>query len=124
MAFIPPEVKRFIESHDHLGWVCTVDSKGMPNVSPRFVLEIGPDWIAWSNSFTNKTFYNMGQNPAVTVGFADYDRRTGYELSGQVELISSGELFDRVCAKVMAKGFPRAKKVSVMRVAQVRNLAR
>ncbi|HLO04462.1 MAG TPA: pyridoxamine 5'-phosphate oxidase family protein [Symbiobacteriaceae bacterium] len=124
MALIAPEVKRFIEGRDHLGWVCTVDSKGMPNVSPRFVLEIGPDWVAWGNSFTNKTFYNMGQNSSVTVGFADYDRRTGYELSGRVELIGSGELFDRVCAKVMAKGFPRANKVSVLTVTQVRNLAK
>lgn len=123
MATIPPQVRAFIDQCGQLGWVATVDGNGMPNVSPRFVVEVGPDYIAWGNSFTNKTFHNMHAHPQAKVGFADYGQRTGYELSGPVLLVDSGPIFERVCQLVEQKGFPRARKVSVMTVEEIRSLA-
>lgn len=124
MAVIPDEVRKLILQSDRLGWICTVDSHGTPNVSPRYILDIGPDYIAWGNSFTNKTFYNILNNPQVSVGFADYSTRTGYELVGDVTLLDGGPLYEQVCKLAAERGFPRAKKVSRMAVKSVRPLTR
>lgn len=123
MSLITPQVRKMITACDQLGWVCTVDSHGTANVSPRYILDIGPDYIAWGNSFTNKTYYNVSANPEVSVAFADYGMRTGYELVGEVTMIDSGPLYEQICQLAVARGFPRAKKVSRMTVRAVRPLA-
>lgn len=123
LTLISSALSSLITRTGYLGWVCTLDANQMPNVSPRYILEIGPDYLLWANSFTNKTHFNLNRQPKVTIGFAEYLSRTGYEVSGTVELLESGPVFDRISALALQRGFPMARKVARLRVESVRSLA-
>jgi len=88
-----------------LVWIATVDSKCIPNISPRFVLGIleGND-LLFADAFGNKTFNNIISCPVVAVAILDIDNLGGYQLKGKVEEVTDPQLFSKAGAKLKEFG--------------------
>lgn len=86
-------------------WIATVDSKCIPNISPRFVLGIleGND-LLFADAFGNKTFNNIISCPVVAVAILDIDNLGGYQLKGKVEEVTDPQLFSKAGTKLKEFG--------------------
>ncbi len=71
----------------------TADKKGVPNAIPIGAVKlIDDETILASDQFLNKTLANMKENPVVAISF--WDKFEGYQIKGQVEIHTQGEMFE------------------------------
>lgn len=100
--------KEIQEAFRHLGpaLIGTVDVHGMPNISPRFILDIPDDGsLIYGDNFQNKTYENLQAHPQVTAFVADFSSYSGYQVKGHVETYTSGPYYETVKAGFLAAGF-------------------
>lgn len=74
----------------------TVDEKGIPNVSPRFLLELNPDHWLYGDGFMNKTFLNITRPSPAAITLIDWNAQKGFQTKGWCETKFSGELIGKV----------------------------
>ena len=105
LYLVNEEIIRLIVKQGNLVWIATVDSKCIPNISPRFVLGIleGND-LLFADAFGNKTFNNIISCPIVAVAILDIDNLGGYQLKGKVEEVTDPQLFSKAGAKLKEFG--------------------
>ena len=93
---ITSEIKNFLNTQK-LGYVATVSSDGLPNVSPKGTI------IAWSSEILTfadirspDTVKNLQNNPNVEINVIDPLLRKGYLFKGVARLINSGLQYDEI----------------------------
>lgn len=89
-------------------FVGTVDRDGSPNISPRFMVEAGANYILWGDKFKNKTFKNFSRPSPISLCMIDWQTRTGYQLKGWATFRISGEWVAKVTASWTELGFKTA----------------
>lgn len=105
MVEITEEVVRLIMKEGYVVLVSTVDEKGVPNVSPRFVLDIiGKKELLFADAFRDKTFSNVRKWPKVSVAVLDRKSLSGFQLKGQAEKVTSKRLVDHAGARLKEHG--------------------
>ena len=105
--------------------VASVSPKGIPNISPRYVLGIlDNEKLLFADAYENKTFHNINAWPKVSVAIFDKDAESGgYQLKGEVVEVTEPSMISRAEAKLRAFGINlKPKKVWTLDVKEVYSL--
>lgn len=118
MAKLTGEIKAMFEKQ--LAVVATASKDGTPNVGPKgSVLVIDDETLAYSEGTGGKTLRNLQENPKVSVMVVDRQKPGGYQVKGTAELLTSGDLFERMARKLEERKRPRPKCVAKIRVEEI-----
>ena len=118
MARLTSEVKAMFESQ--LSVIATASKDGTPNVGPKGSMHVVDDeTLAYSESTGEKTLKNLRENPRVAVLVVDRQKSDGYQVKGTAELLSSGDLFEKVARRQEERKRPRPKLVVKIRVDEI-----
>ncbi len=82
----------------------TCDFEGRPNVAPKFLLKVEDNFIYLIDYVIGRTFENLKINPAVSLSIMDTDMLKGYQISGSVEIIEKGPLYNEMLNAFREKG--------------------
>ena len=103
---IPEEALRLIVKADNVVLIGSVDAKGIPNISPRFVLAIlENERLLFADAFKNKTFANLKGWNKVTAAVIDRETMGGFQLKGEGVEIKDKDLIKQATDKLMEFGF-------------------
>jgi len=96
VSLITPEIKNFLEKNK-LGFVATVNSNGIPNVSPKgTIISWNADTLAFVDIRSPDTINNLKNNPNIEINVIDPLLRKGYLFSGTCSILHDGELFNEI----------------------------
>jgi uncharacterized protein len=102
---IPEDAVTLILKNDNVVLVGSVDSKGVPNIAPRFVLAVIEDEkLLFADAFKNKTFDNIKAWRKVAVSIMDRETMGGFQLKGDAEEVDDPELVAQAAAKLREYG--------------------
>ena len=103
MTRLSDEAKQFIQL-THPGMVATASKNGMPNVSPKGSFQVLDDeHVAFANIHSPRSMANIAENPQVSAIVFDPATRHGCRIWGKAEVLSSGELLERINASLAAR---------------------
>lgn len=89
-------MKRVI-GEQKLAFVATVCADGTPNLSPKGTIAVWDEThLVFADIHSPGTTENLRVNPAVEINVVDPFVRKGYRFKGTAELVTAGELFDRI----------------------------
>jgi len=115
MAILNADVKAII-NETHPAWVATADKAGRPNVSAKGSFRVLDDQhVIFADIASPRTIANLTENPHVAAIIYDPTGPRGARIWGKAEIISSGELFDRVAGELAARNM-RARHIVVIAV--------
>lgn len=118
MAKLPTEIKAMFENQ--LAIVATASKDGTPNVGPKGSMHVVDDeTLAYSEGTSEKTLRNLKENTKVAVMLVDRPKAEGYQIKGTAELLTSGNLFERVARRQEERKRPRSKYVVQIRVEEI-----
>lgn len=83
--------------------VASADFDGRPNVAPKFILTVEDDCIYLVDYVIGRTYRNIETNPRVSLSTVDIRTLVGYQLNGNVEMISQGPVYDELLKKMHDK---------------------
>ena len=93
---ITSEIKNFLNTQK-LGYVATVSSDGLPNVSPKgTIIAWSSEILAFADIRSPDTVKNLQNNPNVEINVIDPLLRKGYLFKGVARLINSGLQYDEI----------------------------
>jgi len=99
MIKIPQDIQEFIKGK--MAWVSTASADGIPNATPKGSARVIDDQhLIFADLYSLKTRANLKVNPNVAVTIVDWKSRTGYQLKGIAELVTSGPLYDQVATEL------------------------
>jgi predicted pyridoxine 5'-phosphate oxidase superfamily flavin-nucleotide-binding protein len=99
MIKIPQDIQEFIKGK--MAWVATASADGTPNATPKGSARVIDDQhLIFADLYSLKTRANLKVNPKVAVTIVDWKSRTGYQLKGIAELVTSGPLYDQVATEL------------------------
>ncbi len=87
----------------HFLSIATADKNGEPHSAPKILLKIEEHNLYLVDYAIAKTVENLKINPRTSLSFMDMENLEGYRLSGSVELIQRGELFDKLMKEMEKK---------------------
>ncbi len=111
------EVKKVI-SEQKIGYVATAGPKGL-NVSPKMIVTIDDETIAFCNIFSAKTRANLGADPRVAVAIADHASHNGFQLRGRATIHASGPVYEKLAQACVGMGLPKPADVITIKVEDV-----
>lgn len=77
-------------------YVATTNEQGVPNISPRFILEVGEDYWFYGDGFRNKTFMNASRPSPLAIAVVDWVQDVAFTARGWSEVRFSGEYLAKV----------------------------
>ena len=93
---ITSEIKNFLNIQK-LGYVATVSSDGLPNISPKgTIIAWASEILAFADIRSPDTVKNLQNNPNVEINVIDPLLRKGYLFKGVARLINSGLQYDEI----------------------------
>ena len=93
---ITSEIKNFLKVQK-LGYVATVSSDGLPNISPKgTIIAWSSEILAFADIRSPDTVKNLQNNPNVEINVIDPLLRKGYLFKGVARLINSGLQYDEI----------------------------
>ena len=93
---ITPEIKNFLKIQK-LGYVATVSSDGLPNISPKgTIIAWSSEILAFADIRSPDTVKNLQNNSNVEINVIDPLLRKGYLFKGVARLINSGLQYDEI----------------------------
>jgi predicted pyridoxine 5'-phosphate oxidase superfamily flavin-nucleotide-binding protein len=115
---------RLIIKQGNIVLIGSVNTNGIPNISPRYVLGIlQNEKLLFADAFENKTFHNINAWPKVTAAVFDKDTQGGYQLKGDVEEVSDPSLISQAEVRLGEFGIKdKVKKVWALKVKEVYSL--
>jgi predicted pyridoxine 5'-phosphate oxidase superfamily flavin-nucleotide-binding protein len=121
---IPEDAVTLILKNGNVVLVGSVDAKGIPNISPRFVLAVIDDErLLFADAFSNKTFDNIKAWRKVTVCVMDRETMGGFQLKGDAEEVEDKDLVAKANSKLSEYGIrAKPKKAWVLSVNEVYSL--
>ena len=103
MAVLSSEAKTMIATM-HPGMIATADASGRPNVSPKgSFMVLDDEHVAFADVHSPHTISNLRQNPQVSAIVYDAATRHGCRVWGKAEIMTSGEVFDKLTAALAAR---------------------
>jgi predicted pyridoxine 5'-phosphate oxidase superfamily flavin-nucleotide-binding protein len=78
------------------GFVGTVEFRGAPNISPRWIVGAEENFILWGDLFKNKTFFNFSRPSPIAVYSMDWETGEGMECQGWAKFFFFGKSVARV----------------------------
>ncbi len=102
---ISDEVRALIKEV-RLGFFATASKDGLPNVSPKGSIRVIDDQtLVFAEIKSPHTQANLLENPNICVLVYDPGQRNGYQIKGKAEMITSGELWDKVAPPLEKFGY-------------------
>ena len=93
---ITSEIKNFLNIQK-LGYVATVSSDGLPNISPKgTIIAWSSEILAFADIRSPDTVKNLQNNSNVEINVIDPLLRKGYLFKGVARLINSGLQYDEI----------------------------
>ena len=93
---ITSEIKNFLKVQK-LGYVATVSSDGLPNISPKgTIIAWASEILAFADIRSPDTVKNLQNNPNVEINVIDPLLRKGYLFKGVCRMLNSGDLYDKI----------------------------
>ena len=118
MAKLNNEIMAVFEKQ--LAVIATSSADGTPNVGPKGSMYIADDeTLAYSEGTGEKTLGNIQENPKVAILVVDRENSDGYQIKGTAEVLTDGDLFERVAKRSEERGRPRPKRVIGIKVDEV-----
>jgi uncharacterized protein len=115
MAILSNEAKTLIASI-HPGMVATADASGRPNVSPKgSFMVLDDEHVAFADVHSPHTIANLRLNPQVSAIVYDAATRHGCRVWGSAEILTAGEVFDKINTGLAARNM-KANHVVVVAV--------
>lgn len=116
MAILSEEAKTII-AQTHPGLVATADKSGRPNVSAKGTFRVLDDeHVLFVDVLSPRTTANLLENPQVSALVLDTTTRHGVRVWGRADVLSSGELFDRLSRDLAAEKKMQANNIVVVSV--------
>lgn len=75
--------------------VATCSNERMPNVAPKLIAKTDRNIIYIIDYVIGKTYSNLKENPRASLSFIDDRTLTGYQMNGSVDILESGEEFEK-----------------------------
>ncbi|MDA4130271.1 MAG: pyridoxamine 5'-phosphate oxidase family protein [Thaumarchaeota archaeon] len=124
MVQLSEEVERLIIKAGNVVFVGSVDAKGVPNISPRFVLDIvGNEKLLFGDSFQSKTLDNLKAWNKVTVAIIDHETMGGFQLKGDVLEVTDESLIKEGSQKLKEFGFNHSpRRIWTLEVKEIYSL--
>ena len=102
---ITSEIKNFLNIQK-LGYVATVSSDGLPNISPKgTIIAWSSETLAFADIRSPDTVKNLQNNPNLEINVIDPLLRKGYLFKGTARIIYSGHLHDEILRYYRDNGF-------------------
>ncbi len=118
MSKLTSEMKTMFEKQ--LAVIATASSEGIPNVGPKGSMHVVDDeTLAYSEGIAEKTLRNLKENPRVAVMVVDREVPDGYQVKGTAELLTSGDIFERVAKRQEERRMPRPKQVVKISIEEI-----
>lgn len=96
MKLLTTEIKDFVRKAK-LGFIATVCPDGTPNLSPKGTTIVwDEEHLAFVDIHSPGTVQNLQSNPAIEINVVDVFTRKGYRFKGTAEVLSKGEIFNKV----------------------------
>ena len=109
MLELTKEIKDFVSRGDVGKVLATISPDGFPNIGPKGTIQVYDDGSLAYCEFVGKHHYeNVKRDPHVAIACIDFAGRQGYRFVGEAELHESGEVYDKVKAKMPPAASPRA----------------
>jgi len=118
---LPDNVKEIL-GKGHTVWVATIGADGWPNVAAKGSGGlIDDEHIYFADLFSRKTRENLRHSPKVALGIHSADPKLAVQVKGIAKLVDSGELFDKVQARISSlnMGLPPVQYVVEIEVHSV-----
>jgi uncharacterized protein len=113
------EAKKVIETV-RPSLVATASKTGKPNVSAKGSIQVLDDeHLTFVDVASPRTINNLRENPQVAVICLDITTRKGCRVWGRGEIISAGELFNKVAAAMAARSPRKVNNVVKITVEEV-----
>ena len=113
MAKLTEEAKKAIGTA-RTAFVATVSKGGKPNVSAKGSVRVLDDeHVIFADVASPRTVANIKENGQVAIICLDAATRKGCRMWGKGEILSSGELFDKVSAEMAARNMKPKHVVKV-----------
>lgn len=77
-------------------FIGTLGDESVPNISPRFILEVGANYWFYGDGFRNKTFMNTARPSPLSIAVVDWDAERGYLAHGWTEFKFTGEWLEKI----------------------------
>ncbi len=88
---------RRVVTEQSLAFVATVCPDGTPNLSPKGTIAVwDDDHLVFAHIHSPRTVANLATNPAIEVNVVDPIVRKGYRFKGTAQVVTGGELYDRL----------------------------
>ncbi len=96
MSLITQEIKEFLKIQK-LGYVATVSSDGIPNISPKgTIIGWSSDTLAFADIRSPDTMNNLKTNPNVEISVIDPLLRKGYLFKGTARILKDEPLYNEI----------------------------
>jgi uncharacterized protein len=118
MAIINDTIKALFGSQ--VAIVSTASKNGIPNAVPKGSVMVADDeTLIYAEGTGEKTLKNLRENPWASVLIFDRATGDGYQIKGTVELISSGELFQKMTRRQEERKKPAPRLVVKIRSEEI-----
>lgn len=102
---ITSEIKNFLNVQK-LGYVATVSSDGLPNLSPKgTIIAWSSEILAFADIRSPDTVRNLQNNPRLEINVIDPLLRKGYLFKGAARILHSGPTYDEILHYYRDNGF-------------------
>ncbi|ABX12472.1 pyridoxamine 5'-phosphate oxidase family protein [Nitrosopumilus maritimus] len=96
MFEITEEIKNFLNLQK-LGYVATVSSDGMPNISPKgTIIGWSKNQLAFADIRSPDTMKNLQTNPNVEINVIDPLLRKGFLFKGSAKILEDSTIYDEI----------------------------
>jgi len=104
MNLLTKEIETFVK-RQKLGYVATVSSKNMPNISPKGTIVVWDnDHICFADIRSPDTIRNLETNPNLEINVIDPFIRKGFLFKGKATILRSGCLYEKILTSYRASG--------------------
>ena len=87
----------------HFLSIATADKKGEPHSAPKILFKIEKNFFYLADHAIAKTVENIRANPRASMSVMDIEDLEGYRLTGSVELIENGPIFEKMVKELEKK---------------------
>ena len=114
MVTIPSDVQRMMRKEQVIV-VGTANQKGIPNVSPRSSFYVDYNAIYWYEIFKHKSYQNYMTNNWVSVAIFDYPQLLGYQLKGNIEIVTDKDTYYYANTRI-SKNLPPSHREKIQKL--------
>jgi predicted pyridoxine 5'-phosphate oxidase superfamily flavin-nucleotide-binding protein len=98
VGILTEDMKRVVREQ-RLGFVATVCPDGTPNLSPKGTTTVWEDdHLVFAHLCSPQTVENLRHNTAIEINVVDVVTRKGYRFKGIAQVLTEGDLYERIMA--------------------------